>query len=165
MSKDQAWRAELAEFSTCWPAEMHGTHPVVYGSAGKHHAYCSSGVSEFDVAGPGTCTDPHRGNGELRVPSSLFRISTSWLPIPTSDGNMHWGNVCTFVRTGQKVVASRLQPTRLGNLGFAGQTLWGDFYSGGVTGPGFSLAPGAAFTLTPTATGGLSPTGWRRMTP
>ncbi|MBK7585835.1 MAG: hypothetical protein IPI67_37330 [Myxococcales bacterium] len=147
VSKDQAWRAELAEFSTCWPAEMHGTHPVVYGSAGKHHAYCSSGVSEFDVAGPGTCTDPHRGNGELRVPSSLFRISTSWLPIPTSDGNMHWGNVCTFVRTGQKVVASRLQPTRLGNLGFAGQTLWGDFYTGGVTGPGFLLAPGGAFTL------------------
>ncbi|MBI3204961.1 MAG: hypothetical protein HYZ29_25720 [Myxococcales bacterium] len=140
--KDVVWRAELAEFSRCWPAEMNGTHPVVYASAGKHHDYCSAGVDDSDIDGT-WCTDPHRGNGVSRVPSALFRVPTQRVAVSVP-GNVYWANVCTYARTGQAVVASRMQPARLDNLGFSGQSLVA-FYN--VDPPMGALDPGGAFTF------------------
>ncbi len=151
--KDQVWRAELLKFSRCWPAEMmYGTHPVVYPTAGKHHFHCSAGVAEFDVEWPligkvTSCKDPHRGNGPLRVPEPLFRVPANGLVFWDALGNEYWPNTCTLARTGQTVLAKRMQPASLSNLGFpANQKLW-DFYDpDDVTAPMTYLVPAVAFT-------------------
>jgi len=141
--KDQVWRAELLKFSRCWPAEMAGTHPVVYPTAGKHHFHCGAGVFDFDISVGTTCRDPHRGNGPMRIPQPLFRVPTQPVAVPVP-GNAYWANVCTYARTGQAVAASRMQPARLDNLGFSGQWLM-LFYN--VDSPMGMLAPGGAFTF------------------
>ncbi|MBI3205487.1 MAG: hypothetical protein HYZ29_28365 [Myxococcales bacterium] len=125
VSKDVVWRAELAEFSSCPPGEMYGTHPVIYASAGKHHDYCSAGVDDYDIKVGTWCTDPHRGNGPQRVPEQLFRVPLNQkLFFSASDTNTYWANACTFARTGLTSLANRMQPGNLGNLGFPGQSLW-----------------------------------------
>ncbi|MCC6667708.1 MAG: hypothetical protein IT375_28440, partial [Polyangiaceae bacterium] len=149
--KDQAWRAELLKFSRCWPAEMAGTHPVVYPTAGKHHFHCGAGVSDYwvdwEVGELSSCKDPHRGNGPLRIPEKLFRVPAIQKSF-SSGGNTYWANLCTFARTGLTVMAKRMQPGNLDNLGFpAGQTLW-DFYDpGDVTNPMHYLLPAGAVTF------------------
>ncbi len=151
--KDQVWRAELLKFSRCPPGEleMSGTHPVVYPTAGKHHFHCGAGVSDYwvdwEVGELTSCKDPHRGNGPLRIPEPLFRVPAIQKPF-SSGGNTYWANLCTFARTGLTVMAKRMQPGNLDNLGFpAGQTLW-DFYDpDDVTEPMHYLLPAGAVTF------------------
>lgn len=115
--KDVVRRAKLVAFSDgSVPSDE--TRAVVYPTAGKHHLRSWAGGSWYDVSVGTKCWENHRGNGAIRVPTDLFRVPFSHVAMQSGDGNIHWGNVCKYVRTGEKEVGQRLQPSRLDNLGF-----------------------------------------------
>ena len=141
--KDVVWRAKLVAFSD-GSVPSDGTRAVVYPTAGKHHIRSWAGGSWYDVSVGTKCWENHRGNGAIRVPTNLFRVPFSHVAMQSGDGNIHWGNVCKYVRTGEKEVGQRLQPSRLDNLGFEGQALYGPFYTSNSV--GHLLAPDSLLT-------------------
>ena len=124
---------------------MSGTHPVLFPTAGKHHLKCEAGVSiaSVDVVlMDRLCLDPHRGDGPLRIPSHLFQVSNSLLPVTLTAA----ANVCEYVASGgsKLLAAPRLQPLSLENLGFPGQFLTLPFFAADP--PWGIVGPGAGFT-------------------
>ncbi len=126
--KDGAWRVELSDVNfalspptTCTPPKVIGMRPVVYPSAGKHHWYSEPGVDKWD----NRCTEHHRGNGEVRSPTTLFKV-----PWSIGLGGAAVFNTCAVVASGGTKFppTTGLQGFKLDNLGFSGQTLFTKFY-------------------------------------
>lgn len=134
---------------------LHGTHPNLWGSAGKHHWYLEPVDTTYEVSLGIDCRD--RANGGFPTPLTpgegtrplthvaAQQVLVGYYQTTDTEGNVFYNpqfsflNVCSWAKgSANQVQLNGFQPESLSNLGFNGQSLF-SFYSGEVTPPWTAL--------------------------
>jgi hypothetical protein len=138
---------------------LSGTHPILYSTAGKHHwSYRATTIAYGCDCGPfgrcGSVRERADGRGPRVIPTFvghapgfyMERRSIADAPTtpefrvlpqsPLTDDGRRFSNTCEFRKHGRIVPASSSFLTNdLGDLGYAGEVIYGPCFRGGLGGP------------------------------